>query len=296
MATDYVNFLDSFKRIKMIEISLPIAMYPGYVTPLLVGDDLAIRTSVSSPVGYDREMNKLLYQHTELYNPEDSIQKINWNFEQFVNFLSNIDRTFMLWGIYKATYETLGKRKIKCDNPDCDDEHEEDVSLDDLIHEDTIVPWEEEKPFYEYIYPIEIPYEHMVFTFNTWIPNIKRNNNLLSLIPIDVMQKNLEQINSAFTQPENMTLLTKSIKITDKSNERTVETEVMQEILATFKSIIPKSVGETFFEEYGKKFDKYSPKFYKIVKCPTCSKEIKYYVDIEVEFFRRSLLGRGEGS
>jgi len=298
MTTDFIDFVNSIGSkfaIKKVEISLPIAMYPGYITPLLVGDDLAIRTSLTSPVNHDREMNKLLFNHLEIYDPEDSTKKINWNFEQFVNYISNIDRLFMFWGMYKATYDSI-KRKVKCESPECNYEYEILMNMDDLIHEDTIVPWEEDKPFYEFVYPIEIPYENMTFTFNTWIPNLKRNNNLLNLIPLNVIQKNLEQINAVFTQPENMTLLTKSVKITDSNTKRSVESDKIQEILATFRSIVPKSVAEEFFERYGLKFDKYSPKFYFISTCPSCAKENKYFMDLEFEFFRRSILGRGESS
>jgi len=63
-----------------------------------------------------------------------------------------------------------------------------------------------------------------------------------------------------------------------------------------FAEYIPHIVSESFFKQYRDKFDKYYPKFYTNVTCPSCGNSMKFQLDLEIEFFRRSLFGGREGS
>lgn len=308
MLSKFMNAIEYVANIKKTEIGLPIARLAGYVTPLLVGDDVSLRTSVVSPVKYDREMTNMLFNHMEFSAAEGKPLKYK-NLEQFMSKLSNIDKTVCVWGLYKCTYETLGKRKTKCEINTCAEEFEIEILLEELVHEkdennltehpeDTFTIWDEETPFYDYIYPIEVDYQNFTYVFETCLPTIRQNNIILSNLTTDAIQKNMEAIGSPFTRAEQMALLTKKIQLKPKdakSAEDIVETVSTQEIIVAFKSYIPHLVSEEFFDKYGKKFDKFVPKFYKMNTCPVCGNKSRHNVDIELEFFRRSVLGRREG-
>lgn len=290
-------FLDmafAIQRIKKIEMAMPIIKKMGLVTPLLVGDDLALKSTISSPQSYDREMTQLIYKHMEFI--EEGENKKPKSYEEFVRNLSNIDKICLIFGIYKVTYDTFGKRKIKCADPNCDAEFEVEFLPDDLIHEDTFIPWEEEAPFNEYTFEIEIPYDTYTYKFGTKLPSIYDHNVVLSFITTEDIQDHIQKTGNLFALPEQMALLTRYIKIGQTGKPDTeVMTSNLQEILVTFNSAVPKKIQDKFFREYNKKFSKYNPKFYKHINCPKCQKAEKRTVNIELEFFRRAVFGEMEG-
>lgn len=305
MFSKFISAAEAVAKIRKTEIALPVARLAGYITPLLVGDDLALRTSVVSPMKYDREMTALLHRRTELIGPDG--EPLKWNYEKYISHLSNIDKICSIWGLYKCTYDTLGRRKVKCPADNWGQTLEYEITLDDLVHEkvegseehpdDTFTPWDEEVPFYDYVYPIEVTYSGFVYTFDAWLPTIKHNNRVLSNLSTDIVQKNLESLGSPYTRAEQLALLTKAVRLRPEnatSPEDTVETTSVQEILVACRSYIPHPVSEVFFEKYGQRFDRYAPKFYKVLACGACGHKFRYDVDIELEFFRRCIFGRGE--
>jgi hypothetical protein len=276
--------------------ALPIIKKQVNVTPLVVGDDLALRTSLTSPVFYDREMVKLIHSHIEYIDEEDN-EKINYT--KFSKQTSNIDKLSLLWALFKATYETLGKRSFTCDNPNCEKNKtpfQEEVLLEDIIHDDTYTLWDEELPFYEFKYQIDVPYQELIYQFQTKLPSINDNNRILSTMSNESLQTNLDSLGSVYSRAQSMALLVNAIRIVgnDTSSFEPIETENIQEILMAFNSYVPYQVSEEFFKKYNEKFDRYIPKFYKAAKCPDCGKEVKNEFDLEVEFFRRSLFGSRE--
>lgn len=298
MLSSFLKAAEAISAIKKQEVPLPIAQMQAIVTPLRVGDDLSLRSSLTSPVNYDRDISRLLYDHTEVVLAEGEAPKKE-NFEKFCGTTSNIDKICLIWALYKTTYETLGQRQFKCDKENCKTEFKEEVLLDSLIKEDTFTIWEEDKAFYNFIHEIRVDYGNFTYIFETRLPSIRDNNRLLSNLSVDSLQNNLNQTGSIFTRREQMTLLSKSVAIIEKGQgftNETPRTENMQEMLIAFTNYVPHIVSESFFKQYRDKFDKYYPKFYTNVTCPSCSNIIRFNIDLEVEFFRRSLFGRGEGS
>lgn len=294
MISEFLKAAEAVSNIKKQEVPLPIARKSAIVSPLRVGDDLALRSSLTSPVNYDREMTKLLHQHTEIQDENNKL--IKENFELFCATTSNIDKICLIWALYKTTYETLGKRNFRCDKENCKTEFKEEVLVDSLIQEDTFLEWEEDSPFYEFTYTIDVPYDEFIYSFESRLPSIRDNNRLLSNLSIEVLQNNLDSTGVIFSRSEQMTLLTRSltIKRSDSNDASAPRTDNMQELLIAFKNFVPHIVSEEFFKKYREKFDKYYPKFYTLIKCPACGNEIRFQIDLEIEFFRRSLLGGGE--
>ena len=293
LQTDFLKVAEALSSVKKQEVALPIAMKEAIVTPLLVGDDVALRTSLVSPANYDKELIRLLFKHTQVMDENGEV--IQANLPQFMSNLSNIDKICLIWAVYKATYDTLGARPLKCKNTDCKLESKFTVRLEDLIHDDSLRPWDKDKPFNQYREDIVVEYaDKYVYTFTAKLPSISDNNKILSLVPIDALQKTLETTGDLFTRSERLTLLVDQIAIEPKEDaSQKVQSASMQEILRAFDHYIPYDVAEEFLLSYGQSFDGYVPKFYMDVGCPKCGEENRLEVDLEVELFRRILLGAG---
>lgn len=266
---------------------LPIARKNSVVTPFLLGDHHVLKTAVLSPQNYDREMVKCLYKHTQII--EDG-QEIKVKYEDLISQMSNIDKVCLLWACYKSTYENLGIREVACEK--CKEKAKYKITLDELIQPDSLTVWDESlPPFYEYVYPITISYDEYEFVFEASIPTIQKYNLILGMISIEKIKNNLES-GSVLSGSEELAILIKRIVI-KKSGAEITKSDNTQEILTVLDCAIPTSVAEDFQEQYKKAFDKYSPKFYTHLSCNACKHSTKYTVDIETEFFRRILSGKG---
>lgn len=289
MLSPFMTSMSKIPTIKKVETILPVAQKTAHVTPLLVGDDLSLRSSLTSPIGYDREMVKMLHQHSEFVEQDTNIK---YPLNKFNSELSNIDKISLLWALYKSTYDILGSenRTFRCPKRECNNEFKDTIYLDDLIHDDTYILWDQEKPFYEFFHVIPVKYEDFTYEFLTRLPSILDNNRLLGMISIEILQNNLNTIGAIFTRPQQMALLTKAIRVNNSKDIdfQTVETDKLEEILLSFQNYVPHIVSEEFFKRYSEVFDKYVPKYYKDMSCPVCGHNFKFEADLELEFFRRS--------
>ncbi len=309
--SNILNVLSQISAIKKTELILPIARTEAIVTPLTVGDDLTLKSSVLSPANLDMDLIQLIYDHTEFVKPqiEDTSEKEGTKkkknsidgpkfykpkFQKFLSEISHIDKLMLMWGIYKSTYDTLGERTITCEN--CKEEFKEDIDLDSLIQEDSITVLEDEKhPFSKYIELVTIPIDEWILEFECSLPTMKRYNNILSMIPISQVQENLEKIRSAFDTTHLMALFTQKFAVyPNKNPEQRVETVNLQEIMAALNKYVKITVADEFMKQYDKLFGNYMVKFYKPITCPSCKDVHDYNVDIEFEFFRRSLFSGGQ--
>lgn len=287
----FMDVINKIKSVRTTQVVLPIARKTCLVSSLLVGDDLALRSSISNPVSYDRELIKILHEHT-IFVEEDKNVKLNS--DVFVRTLSAYDKLSLIWGLYNSTYDILSTdRKLRCQNKQCEAEFSQKITMTDLIHDDTYTLWSEELPFYEFFYPIEINYgEYASIEFKTKIPSIKDSNALLGRLSIGDVQNNLDKTGDIYTKGQYMALVTSEIRVIGKSAdmESAGTTDLLDVLRACEK--FPQVIYEEFFEKYNEMFNKYSPKFYKKVECPQCATKFDYSVELETEFFRRSLLGR----
>ncbi len=291
--SEFLETLSKVSSVKKTMTALPIIQQQVQVSPLVVGDDLSLRTSLTSPVFYDRDIVKLLHQKTEFVDG-------SLPYEEFVNRISNIDKLSLIWALFKSTYETLGERQFYCPKENCNhakDPFKKEVLLDNIIQEDTFQVWEEEAPFHEYSFQIDIPYKEVIYSFMSRLPSIANNNQILATVSTEILQNNLEKTGTIFSRAQSMALLISAMQISgssEGSNINPVQTNNLQELMMAFNSYVPFTVSEEFLEKYNEKFEKYIPNFYTVEKCPTCGEEVRNDFDLEVEFFRRSLFGSGE--
>ena len=288
--TPFLDAINKIKSIKATETLLPISKKRCIVSSLLVGDDLALRTSTMSLVAYDRELIKILHNHTEFIEDEKNVRP---SYDKFVKELSAFDKLSLLWGLYKSSYDVLdNNRTIRCQNKMCKAEFQNKILMDELIHEDTYTFWEEELPFYEYRFPIEINYNGAVLEFYTKTPSVKDTNSLLGHLSNSDVQRNLDTTGEMYTKSQYMALATAGVRTYDPNTQMTQQTESLQEILMSFEKL-PYVIYEEFFDKYNTRFSKYDPKFYKKVECPECGFGFDYKINLEVEFLYRSLHGPG---
>ena len=299
MNSEFLQTLSRVTAVKKTMTALPIVKKQAQVSPLVVGDDLALRTSLTSPVFYDREIIKLIHSRTEFIKDKEDDEE-TLSYEDFVSKISNVDKLSLIWALFKATYETLGERNFTCPSENCvhnKNPIKNEVSLKDIIHDDTYQIWDEEQPFNEFSYQIDIPYKDVTYSFMARLPSISHNNKILATVSTDTLQNNLEKTGTIFSRSQSMALLTSAMQISGRSGDQEinpVQTNNLQELLIAFNSYVPYTVSEKFLEKYNEKFEKYVPSYYKVIECPSCGKEVRNDFDLEVEFFRRGLFGSGE--
>jgi len=298
----FFEVLEHIRDIKKQELTLPIARKACTITTLLVGDDLSLKSSIGSPATYDRDIVKMLQKKIKFIDQEESKEYV-LKYDEFIRTISNIDKIVMLWGLFKCTYETIGTRKITCPN-DCDKPKssyvfEDKIFLSDLLNEDSLTLWDKDKPFYDYLFEIEVDYSGFKYVFQTRLPSMKDHGRILNLLSTSEVQSNLEKTGSIFTKPMEMALLITKMEVFNITKnehgknvrgEKVAESSNSQEILMAFRSRIPEIISEDIYKKYNDHFEKYSPKFYKNMVCPNCGHNFKYDVDIETDFFRRSIL------
>ena len=285
-----LNVALSIKNIRQSEVILPIARLQAMVSSLLLGDHTSLKTALISPQLYDREMIKCIHNHTTILGvQEESGKEIKYSYDDLTSKISNIDKVCLIWALFKSTYNTLGKREVQCNK--CKSKNEYLITLDELIQEDTFTVWPSELPhFTEYTHTIEVPYDNnYVYIFDTFIPSIQRNNQILGMITIEKLQENLET-NSVLSSSEQLGVVVK--KLTIKQDDKVLASSSnLIDILAVLDAAIPSEVSEDVQDKYNKEFNKYQPKFYTNLGC-SCGNSIKHTIDIESDFFRRALLGR----
>ena len=297
MVAGFSPFLDAMSKlssVKLTECVFPIARLTANFTPMVTGDDVSLRTSLVSPISYDRELCKLIIKHLTIVG-EDGDKKLNYN--ELIPTISNIDKLSAIWALYKATYDNLAdQREMTCVAKECKQKFKIDIPMDDLIHEDTYSFWDIVDaegaiiPFYDYREIVSIDYKDTVYKFKAKLPTIKDNNTLLGVISIDALQYNLENTGSIFSKSQRMALLIDGLQVSSKTNAfEPIETINFDELLLSFNNYLPFQVSDQFFNEYNKIFEKYSPSYYLETVCPFCGNVDKLTIDLETEFFRKCL-------
>ena len=90
---DFFEVMDYIRDIKKQEITLPIAKKACTIVPLLVGDDLSLKSSIGSPATYDRDLIKMFHKKVKFINQKEA-KDYTVSYDEFVSTISNIDKIF----------------------------------------------------------------------------------------------------------------------------------------------------------------------------------------------------------
>jgi len=304
------DFLGKLSEISVLstETTLPIAKLGAVVSPLMVGDDISLKSSIVSPVNYEKQMLKLLYNKTKLFKGSEELKL---SFTEFQDKLSNLDKISLIWALYKSTYKTLGKVSFIC--PECEEKFTREVTLDELIHPDTFHPWDKDVPFNEYGYYVLVPSESVVYGVKLKLPSVRDHLKLLSLVPSYELNENINNLGAIFTKPLQLTLITGNIALFKKPEDEGIlkeikerkapvselvdklefitETDSTQEILIAYEKHISYDVGDQILALYDEHFKDYIIKYYTNITCPACNHSWTHDIDIELQFLRRAIFG-----
>ena len=281
--------LESLMKIRQREVFCHIAKVTALTTPLIASDDLMLKTTMSSVGVYDRELSKLIHKHTSFPDIESAGQKIS--FEQFLTNMSFLDRQILLWGIFDATYGSLGNRDIKC--PFCDNEFNDDIKADELLQPNTLISWEHDAPFTDYEYLIEkiidVPNIYKL-EFVTKLPTIQRHLNVVALLSDDAVKNNFDQFGSLFSKVEELTSVTSEIRVYKTEDDESPDIFAnAKDIHFVVNQFLLLSITAEVLRKFNEHFAKYIPSFKKPYTCGECGKDFDFFVDIEISLFRRFL-------
>jgi len=269
--------LASLSTIKKRELILPIAKLEVFVSPLLVSDDLQIRSSIVSPDNYDNEICSMIFKHTQFKTTQLS-------YNDFLNKLTLIDKQVLLWGILNSTYKTISDENVKCSK--CGNVSKVNINYDDLLHEDSLMAWEEDKPVDQFIKTCNIDINSEDITkleIDLAITSLQYRISTLRLVSTEKIKENYNSIGSIFTIAEQLTSITKEIRVF--SPDSTIyPINNLQEIHMAYYKLTHDIIEKIRIEyEY---FNKYIPSFYTNVKCINCENITKHTIDPEVFLFR----------
>lgn len=323
-----IQKLDKVNKIKQRQIYCTVNLETVMVSPLTVGDDLNLRTMLSSPDVYDQKLAETIYQHIEFIDRDKRP-----NFNDFLYEFSDFDRQSIHWGVFAATYNSFGDQTITCNN--CNHSWEDEIKADEVLQEDFAELWDKDKPFTDYTYPVEIYYDPdnevniEKVVFNTKVPSFKDHINILQYVDQDTLQRNFQDIGKMFSTTEEIALITDSIEVHEFKEEEEEEVEETSEeeqssedesgeekqksgksktkkakttvnnnvstinkLLEIYKVIndyILLDTEQHIVDKYREEFDKYSPEFYKPYTCSKCGNEFNFDVNVEVNLFRKFL-------
>jgi predicted RNA-binding Zn-ribbon protein involved in translation (DUF1610 family) len=289
--------LQKTRQLKKRQLITPVTNYVVLMSPLQVGDDVSLRTMVSSPDLYDLEMMKLIYEHTEF--PEATKRP---TFDQFLDHFSSYDRKVFLWGLYVTTYKNLPKAKIKC--PNCGNQWDEVISCEDILHPDFATFWDKEVPYSQYELPVKI---HKGLegiediTYFLKIPSLRDYSKILKYIGNEKLKQNYEKFGSLVSKTDNLALITKKIQISylidvatsdeitpasEKKSDIGIDViENSQQIHQAYHDLIETTDVDSLTEKFNNEFEKYDPKFYKPYTCNDCGHNFDYNIFIEPLLF-----------
>lgn len=280
--------LQKLKSIRVRQVYCPVAKLRALVSPLTVSDDLSLKTMVSSPDLYDRELAIMIYNHAEF----PDIQGPKPSFDQFIEAVSDFDKKSLLWGIYDSTYTTLGTQQITC--PKCKYKFENEIKAKELLSEDSIKSsWDKELGFLEYSIDVDIPLESeeiTKFRFLVNIPSIKKHLDVLKLISVDDMKDNFAKFNSIVSKTEELTLITKAIEVYGEDPDTADDVvDNIFDIHNIIQSYVTLDVINIVIDKFDAEYAKYNPEFKKPLVCGECKHEFDVPIDIEVALFRSFL-------
>jgi hypothetical protein len=281
--------LGKIKEVRKTQVHCHVAQQRAMVSSLMTKDDLALRTAVISPDLYELELSKIIYKYTEFPDVEEPIA-----FPEFLKGISFPDRQMLTWGLFAATYRTLGKQTIACNNTlsdgnTCPYVHEEEILAEDLINPDMFAPWDNEAPFFEYVYPVEEVFDIeglYKISLDLCVPSIQDHINVIKLIPADKIKDNFNRLGLMLSRSEALSTVTKNIKMYASPEDK--EPEIFKtpvEIHYAIDQELPLDLTSKFMNKHNEMFGKYFPTFKKTFMCPECQNEFDFVTNIEASLF-----------
>lgn len=282
-----LNKLKAVHNLKQREVYCPVTKSTVQTTPLTTGDDLSLRTMISSPDLYDKEIALLIYKHCKFPDFET-----HPTFENFVDNFSSFDRRILLYGIFASTYDKISEEKVEC--PNCGFTFTDTIKSEEIVRPDMYSVWDKDEPFTNYHKQVKIDInpdtENTInnLVFFTRIPSIRDHFNILKMVSPTKMKNNFEKTGSILSKPEELTLITQVIQVnsTVNGNPEVDNINDMESVHKAISEYITSDTVRHVISEYNDEFEKYSPDFQKPYLCSECGHEYDLPINIELSLFR----------
>jgi len=272
--------LEGFQTVRSKLTVCPVIKQKVMVSPLTVGDDLHIRTMITSPELYDSELSIMIFNHCNFVDfPEIK-------YDDFINNISHSDRKMLLWAIYVSTYEHIKNASISC--PKCSESFEQTIDVDKLLTDKTVKVWDKELDFNDFTVQqtFEIS-DGTSLVFYLKLPAIAEHLSLLGNLSVEALQENFKRFESVLSRVDELALCISKIELIDEDGTETFDT--VNEVQTVLDKYVPIEQQDSIESLYDETFKDYTPVFTHHCTCPSCSNEFHFDIDIETILFKRFL-------
>jgi len=280
---DALDKVSQLAKINAQETDLVILREKVEITPLAGDEEQALKTGNITLTTFIKNFNKLLFSKLNL--SEDSKLK---DYETFLKKLTPQDKALIIYAFSLSSFNKLGTLGHICEH--CDEEYPVDVIPEELWHDDSAPePWDKKEDPFEYVETQHFLDGALQIDFK--LPTEFDRIKLMDMLENQV-KNNLDSTGNTFSVLDTIAFFCASIRIIDAENGKVSQelTDLTKEIFP-FLHNLPAKVKDGIYETVDLEiFDKYMPKLYQVSKCNRCHKTNNVKINIETEFFRKSVL------
>jgi len=272
-----IDALSSMAHIGLQETDLIMIKGKARIRPLTGFEEQQLKSANTSLNTFLKAFDKVLYEVIE--------NKEELDIESFNDFLEKLtpqDKALMIYALALNSFSKLGDVPVLCE--ECNHEYPAEVKPEELLHSDSITKtWDKDIPFEDY--SVTQTFMNGAIEIEIGIPTEAKRIRIMDLI-----QNKKGKAEDNFLMID--TILFFSKKITIKTSKKGKGTELIdiESELFPFIENLPAKIKDEILEDMDLTvFDDYMPRFYQESRCPQCTHINKSDVNIENDFFRKSL-------
>jgi len=275
-----LNKLNDLTGVNAQETDLVILKEKVLVAPLTGTEEQVLKTANSTINTFVKNFNELLYNKCTF--PKRSKIK---SYEDFLKYLTPQDKSLLIFAMALSSFDNLGTIEHQCEH--CGEKFPLDIKPDQLWHEDSAPhPWDLNKDPFNYI-DSQVVLDGKL-QFDLKLPTEEDRLKLMDFLDNKIDQ-NMETNSGLFSIIDTLAFLTKKIIIGANIDDPEVISN--QNEIIEFLQNLPLKVKDAVINQINLEvFDKYMPALYQNSLCTRCHKPNKVPINIEITFFRKSLL------
>jgi len=298
-----LSILSEAVEIEPIEIYLPGFKKKAEIKPLTSGDELFLNTARLSFDSFMTKVNSLIFKKITI-DGKPATEYFS-NLDTFLQYLLPIDRSLIIFGIIKVSFDSLSSNEFICEKCGKSFIEELEVINLEMKFDDEVLKIIEETDLYNLNKEVNVIKDALRITLgfnsedirlkimaleddntlkrnvmdNTILSNI--NNFLYFLKKIEVIKNN--KVVEKFEIPDF--LVDDDEETTERKNKEFYE-------LVDFSYNLPLKIQDVLMTKITdniNEFENYIPKFLFNLVCPYCGEINTQIISPEIEFFRKTL-------
>jgi len=258
--------------LKNIELKLPMLKTSVKVSPITTLEDLTIKSYQGSSQQYLKEVDKLIYKHTEFI--DEKMKPLD--FEEFLERLAPEDKQTLLYGVLRVSFPVLDKRSMKCKH--CEEEIIFETKLDEMLQSDSFKEeWDKQEEVYRWRKTIEVIKDKLTIKIKYLMEadilrlyNDKGNSAIAKL---------LESTGKPYSQTELTAASISFLSINDGTKDIVLDTP---DDIYNFYTKAPIQLQKQITNALNDvEVGEYNPVFYTNIHCPACNESEKNRFEID---------------